>query len=370
MDFGIMFFPADDAPTCTYETVREVTIFADRHHFTSVWTPERHFHQFGGMFPNPSVMSAALASITNNIHIRAGSLISPLHNAIRITEDWAVIDHLSQGRIGISFGSGWNVDDFVIEPDAYHERKELMYAQINEVKTLWAGGSIAKVNGAGRLTEIKLTPKPYQPELPIWITSSGDINTFTRAGSMGANILTHLMSHSVAELSKKIEAYKGARKTSHFDPSGGTITLMLHTFLSRDSAQVREKALTPFSSYLRSAIDLENKSAKGGGTISGGSFCPPFKPEDKILDELIEMSFNRYCNEASLMGTPEKCMRFVAQLEEIGVTEIACLVDFGLDMESLFSSLHLLDELRHTYSDKKHRDIDEIAQELTQGMND
>jgi len=48
--------------------------------FRAIWTPERHFHAFGGPYPNPSVTGAAVAAITSNLDIRAGSCVLPLHH--------------------------------------------------------------------------------------------------------------------------------------------------------------------------------------------------------------------------------------------------------------------------------------------------
>src|SRR6266850_3063599 len=108
MDFSIMFFAGSDRPAGgdRYALVREAAQFADRHGFSAVWTPERHFHEFGGLFPNPSVLAAALAVMTERVQIRAGSLIAPLHDPVRIAEEWSVVDNLSHGRVAISFGAG------------------------------------------------------------------------------------------------------------------------------------------------------------------------------------------------------------------------------------------------------------------------
>src|SRR5436309_14873877 len=109
MDFGIMFFANQSRHSIsnTYHLLVEAAKFADAHNFCCIWTPERHFDEFGGIFPNPSILSAALAMITSKIQLRAGSLISPLHDVVRIAEEWSVVDNLSNGRIAISFGSGW-----------------------------------------------------------------------------------------------------------------------------------------------------------------------------------------------------------------------------------------------------------------------
>src|SRR3990172_8023447 len=141
MEFGVMFFSSVDESGAgnKYRLLTEVARYADTHGFSSVWTPERHFHRFGGLFPNPSVTSAAVAALTSRVHVRAGSLISPLHDPVRIAEEWAVVDNLSGGRVGISFGSGWNVNDFVFFPDRYPRRREIMFEQIEIVRKLWRG---------------------------------------------------------------------------------------------------------------------------------------------------------------------------------------------------------------------------------------
>src|SRR5215470_14828521 len=133
MEFGIMFFSSagDLRPgRGRYALLLDAVRFADRRGFAAVWTPERHFHPFGGLFPNPAVLSAGIATATERLEIRAGSLISPLHSALRIAEEWSVVDNLSGGRAAISFGAGWNVDDFVFAPDHYERRYEVMAQQI------------------------------------------------------------------------------------------------------------------------------------------------------------------------------------------------------------------------------------------------
>ncbi|MEW6738052.1 MAG: LLM class flavin-dependent oxidoreductase, partial [Acidobacteriota bacterium] len=132
IDFTLYFFSDDGSKTTRdkYNLLLESAKFADANDFVAVWTPERHFQDFGGLYPNPSVLSAALAMITKRIQIRAGSVALPLHNPIRVAEEWAVVDNLSQGRVAVSFASGWHPDDFVFSPDAYENRKEIMFRHI------------------------------------------------------------------------------------------------------------------------------------------------------------------------------------------------------------------------------------------------
>ena len=105
MKFSLFFFDGDGANVGPnqYRLLIDSAKYADQHGFTAIWTPERHFHAFGGLYPNPSLTSAALSLVTENVQLRSGSVVLPLHHPVRVAEDWAVIDNLSGGRWTNSF---------------------------------------------------------------------------------------------------------------------------------------------------------------------------------------------------------------------------------------------------------------------------
>ena len=91
MEFSLYYWGNDDGVgRDKYRTLLEGAKFADKNGFCAVWTPERHFHAFGGPYPNPSVTGAAVAAVTQNLGVRAGSCVAPLHHTARIAEEWAV----------------------------------------------------------------------------------------------------------------------------------------------------------------------------------------------------------------------------------------------------------------------------------------
>jgi len=345
MRFGLMFFEAAGVNTPAsevYQTVCAASRLADEGGLSAVWTPERHFDHFGGAFPNPALTGAAVAVSTRHIQVRAGSLISPLHNTIRIAEDWSVLDNLSGGRVAISFGSGWNVNDFVLNPHNYDQRREVMLSQIEQIRRLWRGEEIKAANGVGRIASVKLYPSPVQPELPVWLTSSGDPKTFAAAGSIGANILTHLIGQDLDELSRKIDLYRQARSDHGYPPGEGVVSLMLHTHMDYDAATAVERSRDPFRNYLRSAVALERQAAAGGGTISGGLQLPDEEIPADLIEELLDLTYERYLTSGSLIGSPETCTHFADRVTELGVDEIACLIDFGLPGQDVLAGLPAL----------------------------
>ncbi|MEM7132754.1 MAG: MupA/Atu3671 family FMN-dependent luciferase-like monooxygenase [Chloroflexota bacterium] len=337
MQFSLLYFSSSDADFVDdkYRLFTEGAKFADQHDFTAIWTPERHFHPFGGLFPNPSVLSAHLAAITQRIRLRAGSVVIPMHQPIRVAEEWAVVDNLSQGRVDIAFARGWNPNDFVLAPDNYARSTELLFSGIQTVQKLWRGESITLPNGVGEEAEVRIYPRPKQPELAVWITCSGGVERFREAGAAGANVLTALLFQSVDELSAKIVAYREARAKHGFDPATGIVTCMMHTAVGSDLAIVRQQVHDPFIAYLKSSVNLWRQGSADLSELSASEQA-----------ELLEYAFERYFQQSALFGTPQSCLPMIHRLSAIGVDETACLIDFGVEIDTVLANLASLNELR------------------------
>lgn len=123
---SVMFFAAENAHGDPYSLVIEAARRADAAGFEAVWLPERHFDRFGGPYPNPAVLAAAVTQVTSRIRIRAGSVILPLHDPLEVAEAWAMVDLLSRGRVDMAFGSGWNPNDFALSPDTFADAKGVL----------------------------------------------------------------------------------------------------------------------------------------------------------------------------------------------------------------------------------------------------
>ncbi|RZL74385.1 MAG: LLM class flavin-dependent oxidoreductase [Rhodococcus sp. (in: high G+C Gram-positive bacteria)] len=282
---SVMFFagsvPADR--TDRYRLVHDAAAAADRLGYEAIWLPERHFDAFGGLFPNPSVLAAALAGTTTRCHLRAGSVVAPLHDPIRIAEEWSVVDNLSGGgRIGLSIGSGWNTNDFVLAPDRYETRVADSRDSIAELRTLWAGRRVARRNGSGRTVEVAIQPPPLSSELPLWLTASGNPDTFTAAGRLGTNLLTHLLGQDLGELAGKI------------------------------------------------------------GRVSGGRRIAVPALSEAVVEELLDERTRRFFDDASLLGAVPKCLAMLEAVTAAGVDEVACLIDFGPSRQLVLDSLNRL----------------------------
>nr|AIW82282.1 PuwE [Cylindrospermum alatosporum CCALA 988] len=315
--------------------------YADQHGFTAVWIPERHFHAFGGFSPNPSVIAAAIARETKQIQIRSGSVVLPLHHPIRVVEEWSVVDNLSQGRVGISFASGWNPNDFALAPQSFGNHRELMFQGIETVRKLWRGEFIQVQNGVGKSISVQAFPRPMQAELPDWITVVNNPETYIKAGEMGSGVLTNLMGQSIEDLAENIALYRESLEKHGYNPASGKVTVLLHTFVGQDLEQTREIARQPLCDYLKSSVALFQNLVKSQGLQVD---FDQMTADDQ--DYILSAAYNRYVQSSALIGTPASCAEVIAKLQAIGVDEVACLIDFGVNTPAVVESLPDLNALR------------------------
>jgi natural product biosynthesis luciferase-like monooxygenase protein len=333
---SLFFFSADASERLEdkYRMLLESAKFADEHGFTAVWTPERHFQRFGGLYGNPSVTGAALAVLTRNISIRAGSVVVPLQDPLRVAEEWAMIDNLSHGRVAIAAASGWHVNDFVLSPSTYQDRNIHLYERIGLIQRLWRGEKVLLPNGAGTMIEVGILPRPIQPELPVWVTGRSD-STFVKAGEMGLNVLTgnYAVNHNVKEFVRKVGIYRETIMAHH--GRRGHVTLMAHTFAGKDDKSIQEIAEPAMTRYLEA--NLEMQKAHSAGIAAEGGFNQLGARESRFI--IKTQVNNDLKSPLSFVGTLDHCAQQAEYLSGLGVDEIACLIDFGIGFDDVMASL-------------------------------
>ncbi|MGC5039830.1 MupA/Atu3671 family FMN-dependent luciferase-like monooxygenase [Streptomyces sp. DT190] len=347
-DFSVYFF--GDYPQDTpaprpdqYELLMEIARFADRHDFHALWMPERHFHSFGGLFPNPAVLAAALSRETRRIRLNAGSVVLPLHDPIRVAEEWSMVDNLSGGRVGIGVAGGWSANDFVFFPERFGRHRELMYEQLAELRTFWRGDPLRRTGGDGE-TEVRLFPRPVQDAPPLYTAVVGNPASFELAARHDLGIVTNLMTQSVEQLADNIARYRHTRARHGLDPDAGRVAVLLHTYLAGDHDTARTEAYEPLSRYMRASL-----SVFSGVTNSLGHSIDLADLSEDDLEAVFRRAYGRYCDQRALIGTADSVRPVVDAVTAAGADEIVALVDFGVAADRLRDGLPRLDALRRHY---------------------
>ena len=345
ISFSLLFFSdvrKDVTDKQKYEFVRDITVFGDRAGFTAIYIPERHFYEFGSIFANSAVMASYLIPQTTRIRFRTAGISLPLHHPAEIVEWWAMNDILSGGRVDLGFGSGWNKPDFIYAPTEYAERRKICSEWIPLVQKLWRGETVAFPGPDGELIPIVVYPRPLQKELNVWLLVTKNDDGFFYAGRQGYNVFTMLYGNNFEAMREKIALYRQGRQEGGHDPKEGIVTLMLHTLVHESRDLVHKVVESPFKAYIKSSLDAHVQALDESGVTNEGVSA---KEKAKILD----YAYQRYVKTAAIFGTVDDGRKVIDEAIAIGVNDIACLVDFGVDYSLVKESLSYLEQLTSHY---------------------
>ncbi|MER5268325.1 MupA/Atu3671 family FMN-dependent luciferase-like monooxygenase [Actinosynnema sp. NPDC002837] len=322
---SLYFFASADSMAAAdyYDLVLTAATAADRAGLHAVWLPERHFVDFGGFSPNPAVLAAAVAARTTRLRVHAGSVAAPLHHPVRVAEDWALVDNLSGGRVGVSFASGWHPDDFVLARSGFDRRREVTAEAVDLVRRLWRGDVVRLPTTAGGDAEVRVSPRPVQPTLPVWLTAAGNPATFVEAGRTGCGVMTALLGQTLPTLRDNVARYRQAWREAGHD-GDGDVVVMVHAHVS-DRPDLEEFLRPAMHRYLAAF-----RRQTGGAT-------------DEVL---LEEAFRSYLHgPLSLLGDRDKARSTLRGLAAAGADEVGCLVDFGLPAADVLAGLPALTAL-------------------------
>ncbi len=340
MKLSVYFFSVDEREKvpCAdrYDFVLQTAKRLDRAGFHAILTPERHFQEFGGSFPNPSLLAMAIAAVTETIKIRSGSVVVPLHHPLRIAEEWAVVDQLSRGRAELTYATGWHRADFVFNPESYAKRRQITFENIRLIERLWKGELASFVGPDGAAVEVKTFPATFRAgtALPGWLVYSSSPQTWIKAGELGLGVLTLLDNTEL--LKSNIMVYKKALASAGHPPETARVTVALHTLIADDDAWVKATVEEAMKHYLRAFLAQK----KSDEQLNKDRRVKAMTEAEKEV--ILNLTFRDLYDNRSLLGTPAKCDKIARQLEEIGVTELACMIDFGLDFDTVAAALPAL----------------------------
>lgn len=169
-----------------YSTALEQVAWADRAGFHSVQFHEHH-GTADGYLPSPIVMAAAAAAVTSSIGLETGALLAPLHDPLRLAEDLAVLDLLSEGRLTVVPGLGYVPDEYAMFGKDKRTRGVALDRAIEVFRQAWTGEPF-ELEGRS----VRVTPRPYRPSGPPIVLAGGSRPAAERAARLGDGFAPHL----------------------------------------------------------------------------------------------------------------------------------------------------------------------------------
>jgi alkanesulfonate monooxygenase SsuD/methylene tetrahydromethanopterin reductase-like flavin-dependent oxidoreductase (luciferase family) len=144
------------------------------------WGLSEHHASADGYLPSPLPLAAAAAARTTNIRIAINAIPAPFHDPLRLAEDIAVVDQLSEGRLDIALVGGYVLDEFAMFGVEPSERPKRMTELVNTLKQAWSGEPFEY-----RGRTVRVTPTPFQPGGPKLTLGGSSEGAARRAARLG-----------------------------------------------------------------------------------------------------------------------------------------------------------------------------------------
>lgn len=340
MDFGVFIeFPCREGMT-EREAFTECFALADEAEalgVDSVWLAEYHFSPIS-VLSSPITIASAIAARTRRIRIGLAVILLPLGNPIRLAEDIATLDHISQGRVEFGVGRGTFPDTHDGFNSPYAESRERFDEYLEIILKAWTTERFSFTGKHYHCEDLYVRPKPLQtPHPPIRVGITSEV-TFPLVGRMGFPIIINPSRvFALSELGPYIQQYRRAwRDAGH----AGTpqVGLRVPLYVAETAERAYEE---PKASTMMAVQGLGNRVA---GSASRLGTTGDWSAE---AERLRGMSYDDWLRDKVVYGTPEVVVERLQQLtEELDLTQILYEVNYGrqLPYELQLKNLRLINE--------------------------
>src|SRR5882757_9285658 len=151
--------------------ILDETVYADELGYNSAWIGEHHFNSLG-VLSCPDLVLANAAARTKRIRLAPAVTVLPLHHPIRVAEQWATLDLLSNGRVDWAAGRGYDAREYLPFGVSFADNQGIFEEGLEVVRKLWAAeGRISHHGKHFNFDDVRITPKPVQNPLPTYVGS-------------------------------------------------------------------------------------------------------------------------------------------------------------------------------------------------------
>lgn len=280
-----------------------------------------------------SVILAAIAQATKQIKLTSATTVLTTTDPVRLFEDYATLDLLSNGRAEIIAGRGAFLESFPLFGYDLNDYDELfmenfqLFQQLNQQERVsWEG------KFRSPLQEAEIAPRPVQPQIPMWIGSGGSLVSAERAGKLGTGMALAILGGAPNRFQSLVEAYRETGIAAGHKPSELKVAITGHGYISSTTQQAKDDYYPYYANY-RQYVDQQ--LGRTATTLSRTDFEQMSRPEtalfvgdpqliiDKILHQYELFGHQRFMLQLDVGGIP---FSKVAQSIELLATKVAPVV--------------------------------------------
>jgi natural product biosynthesis luciferase-like monooxygenase protein len=308
--------------------------------FDSVWPAEHHFTEYG-YCASPALSLAAIAAETKRVRLGTGVVVLPLNHPLRVAEDYAFLDHLSDGRVDLGIGRGYQPLEFERYGVEQSSTREQFHEGLEVLRQAWTKGRVNFEGKHYQFHDVPIRPKPLQrPHPPIWMAALSQ-ETFALAGRYGLNLLYGSVFGLSPEAAgeRRKDYYRGLAEGGH-SPNDKSAGCLIMVYVADTMEQARAEFKDPVLWYY-STISKYVAPNKGQDAVKSYEMYTSFRDVAASVswEQLLE-------RDAVICGDPDTVGEKLAEYQQIyGFTDVLCWTRLGgLDHKKVLHSMQLMQE--------------------------
>ena len=224
--------------------------------FDSLWVTEHHFRHFGGMMPSPSVILAAASQRTHKMRLGAAVSIVPMHNPLRIAEEFAMVDQLSGGRVNFGAGRGMHPTEYAVFGYDWNDAQKRLPEGLDIIVRAWSGEEFEWQGEHYRFPRLRVYPRPLQqPHPPIYVTANRDPESFNMIGRRGHHLMTLPWIATNEEQRPRVEMYRAGLRDAGHPMEDKDVFTMYPIYVGGDDDEARRDVIEHWHRWRGFALD-------------------------------------------------------------------------------------------------------------------
>ena len=349
MKFGLFYEmqgASDRSDRALYQEHLDQFRLADELGYDCLWLAELHFQRAYSVLPAPLMLAAAASQVTQRIRLGMGISVLPINQPLRLAEEIATLDILSDGRVDWGIGRGHPMtgiyDHFNIDID---QSKALFREHLDIIRLAWTEEEFSFNGKFHTIDSVRVVPKPVQKPPPPTFVSAFSPDTFDLAGEYGFNLFLPAQVIPVEQLKQAIAGYHAALDKYRRDRSQFRLPVLLPVYLDTDGDRARRDVERSMMSYY-DIIGVMMGEMMGRLQKKHAEFPDSYKGYLQLGELTKDLNYDFVCRELAIFGSPAEAVERIRFLrDEVGLEDIILWTNVGaMPHDKVCNSMRLFAE--------------------------
>lgn len=306
----------------------------------SAWLAEFHFNPVRSVLSSPIVVAGAIASRTKRMRVGMAVYVLPLNNPLRIAEEAATVDHISEGRFDFGIGRSGFARSYDIYGTPYNESRGRFRESLEIIRQAWKGETFSYHGEHFQIDNATVTPRPYQDPHPPLRMAAVTPETFPRVAQDGFPIFVGLRGMDIPELKTHLKVYRQAWLDAGH-PGKGNVYLRVPVYAGATEKAAYEEPYDSITYYFNRQSRLVSQN------VARQASQEPLASEDLQgqADRLARLTYEDVLEKKVIFGSAEGLIdRLTFLQEELGLDGIVAELNAGnlIPEEKITQSLKIL----------------------------